>query len=368
MTVDALMPVPSPDLMPTHALRSATLVFLQRRIVRAVARVTDNPTDLMVRRAITLSVDAFLRAEGRPEVAAARTRLMMRQLGAEQFCVGRTVEEVDAVFTRIHAIVLGAVPQLVGDDVVGRRMLLFRFRLKQFLHLQCQHTVGGLLDERTRQLRGGVATHVPRGSAGLSGPPRDGLWRAIVSVDLDLPEALRRDPLVVMQSSPLDALVPVSFELDDLADLLTDQVVMGPATSWTRAPEAVALAWRAAGLLREGLAFDDRLIVPCSDLAGALLVSGNTVMADLLVGKHLAALEAVPAGRRSALAEALLHWLERNLPANTLARELGIPPQTFHGRLNAARGLVGDAIDDPEQRLELIVALRAALPRWSLID
>lgn len=368
MTVEALANVTTPAPMAPSALRSTSLVFLQRRIVRAVARVTDDPSDLMVRRAVTLSVDAFLRADGRPEPAAARTRLMMRQLGAEQFCAGRTVEEVDAVFGRIHGIVLGAVTQLVGSDVVGQRMLSFRFRLKQFLHLQCQHTVGGLLDERTRQLRGGVASHVPRGSAGLSGPPRDGLWRAVVSVDLDLPEALRRDPLVVTQSSPLEALVPASFELDHLAELLTDQVVIGPATSWARAPQATALAWRGAGLLREGLAFDDRLMVPCSDLAGALLVSGNTVMSDLLVTKHLSDLEAVQPARRADLAEALLHWLERNLPANTLARELGIPPQTFHGRLNAARDLVGDAIDDPAQRLELIVALRAAIPHWNLVD
>src|SRR5699024_12338571 len=51
-------------------------------------------------------------------------------------------------------------------------------------------------------------------------------------------------------------------------------------------------------------------------------------------------------------------------PVSQAARNLGIPVQTAHSRMMTIRQMMGHALEDPNQRFELIIALRAALPRW----
>ena len=47
--------------------------------------------------------------------------------------------------------------------------------------------------------------------------------------------------------------------------------------------------------------------------------------------------------------------------AAAMARALGVHPQTARYRLRGLRELLGDAIDDPDARLEIELALRARL-------
>ncbi|WP_442885951.1 helix-turn-helix domain-containing protein [Aeromicrobium sp. Sec7.5] len=47
------------------------------------------------------------------------------------------------------------------------------------------------------------------------------------------------------------------------------------------------------------------------------------------------------------------------------ARDRGAPPQTVHHRLKQCRDIFGTVLDEPTQRLELIVALRASQPEWA---
>ncbi|WP_293783433.1 helix-turn-helix domain-containing protein, partial [uncultured Aeromicrobium sp.] len=140
--------------------------------------------------------------------------------------------------------------------------------------------------------------------------------------------------------------------------------VLGPAVALDDAAAAVALVRRAAVMLAEGTIEDPRRLVPFQDLLGTMLLTSNPVLNELMIAKHFGTWEQMPAARRVALAEFLQLWLERGQPTNHLARELGIPPQTAHSRMKAVRQLLGEALDDPTQRLELMVALRALLPRW----
>lgn len=189
---------------------------------------------------------------------------------------------------------------------------------------------------------------------------------AVVSVRDPLPVSVLSLPGALRGPSRREVLLPVEA-LAAVADDLLGVAVTGPATTLLEAPGAVTLARRAAVLVAEDgdpLACVGRLLVPATDLLGDLLVRGNRLLADLIVAKHLAPLEALSATRRLRLGEIVLHSLECKLPLNQLARRIGIPAQTAHSRMQSARTLLGDALDDPSLHLELIVALRSALPRW----
>jgi DNA-binding PucR family transcriptional regulator len=70
----------------------------------------------------------------------------------------------------------------------------------------------------------------------------------------------------------------------------------------------------------------------------------------------------VAAPRRKALADTLLTWLETRSIGQT-ADQLHIHRQTARYRMNQLRSMFGPALDDPDVRFELELALRASALR-----
>ena len=71
-----------------------------------------------------------------------------------------------------------------------------------------------------------------------------------------------------------------------------------------------------------------------------------------------AARDGTALGRRKALADTLLAWLETRSIGQTAAR-LHIHRQTARYRMNQLQAMFGPALDDPDTRFELELALRA---------
>ncbi|HEY4280834.1 MAG TPA: helix-turn-helix domain-containing protein [Conexibacter sp.] len=90
-----------------------------------------------------------------------------------------------------------------------------------------------------------------------------------------------------------------------------------------------------------------------------LLLGAAPELARAIAARRLAPLEALPAGQRARLLETLGGWLAHPARPQAIADELGIHVQTVRYRLRQLRDLLGDALDDPEARFELMVALRA---------
>jgi DNA-binding PucR family transcriptional regulator len=63
---------------------------------------------------------------------------------------------------------------------------------------------------------------------------------------------------------------------------------------------------------------------------------------------------------RARLEETLRAWLQHRGSQHAIASELGVHPQTVRYRLRRLRELFGPALEDPEQRFELEIALREA--------
>lgn len=160
---------------------------------------------------------------------------------------------------------------------------------------------------------------------------------------------------------PQEAAVPAAWSDDRVRALADVDVARGPSVDLVSLPEAVRLTRTTAAVAVPGTP-----VTASVDVLARLVVASSPVLVDLLIGQRLAPLADLPASRRSSLASTLLAWLEHGRPANEVARMMGVPAQTVHMRLGTAKRLLGDPLTDPDVRLELLVALRAAVPRWEL--
>jgi hypothetical protein len=136
----------------------------------------------------------------------------------------------------------------------------------------------------------------------------------------------------------------------------------GPAVPVTAA--ATSLAWAAETLaLQSGRAADGhRVVLHCDDhLTEIVLHRGHDALGRLS-RVRLAPLSGVAAPRRKALADTLLTWLETRSIGQT-ADQLHIHRQTARYRMNQLRAMFGSALDDPDVRFELELALRASALR-----
>lgn len=96
------------------------------------------------------------------------------------------------------------------------------------------------------------------------------------------------------------------------------------------------------------------------DALAELLLHRDPELRDALVRRRLAPLEGARAGSRERLAETLLAWLALRGARQAVADLLHVHTQTVAYRVGVLRELFGDALDEPDARFELELALRAS--------
>ncbi len=117
------------------------------------------------------------------------------------------------------------------------------------------------------------------------------------------------------------------------------------ALSFSRARAALALA-TGPGL------------VVARERAGELLLRSDRRLARELALDRLAPLHAAKPGPRRRLTETLTVWLAEQGRLGAVAARLGVHPQTARYRLARLREVFGTALDDPDERFWLELALR----------
>jgi hypothetical protein len=119
------------------------------------------------------------------------------------------------------------------------------------------------------------------------------------------------------------------------------------AVSFERARAALALADRSGGL------------VLAEEHLGELLLAADPALARELAHNRLAPLADLSEGSRARLQETLRAWLAHQGRLGPVAAALGVHPQTARYRLARLRERFGSALDDPDARFWLELALRA---------
>jgi hypothetical protein len=130
---------------------------------------------------------------------------------------------------------------------------------------------------------------------------------------------------------------------------------LGTTVDWRRAGTSFA---RARGALR--LSDGEPALTVARERAGELLLRSEPQLAQELAADRLAPLDELPAGSRARLTETLRVWLAEQGRLGIVAERLGIHPQTARYRLGRLRELFGPALDDPDERFWLAVALRVS--------
>jgi hypothetical protein len=131
---------------------------------------------------------------------------------------------------------------------------------------------------------------------------------------------------------------------------------VGPAVAWQHAARSFRHAAAALGLAEERGA--DGLLV-AGEHRTALILRADPALVAELADERLAPLEDETPASRERLTDTLLAWLRHDGDVSTAAKELHVHPQTVRYRLRRLRELFGEALDEPDARFELEVALRS---------
>lgn len=138
------------------------------------------------------------------------------------------------------------------------------------------------------------------------------------------------------------------------------QLALGPAVVVSQAGRSLERATALLTLMRRGLV-DSAPLVRADDHDLALLLSAQPQLASDLVRRRLAPLEAIQSTKtRRNLTLTLRAWLRHPGQRKAIADSLAVHPQTVRYRMARLRELFGDALDNPDGRFELELALRLA--------
>jgi hypothetical protein len=145
------------------------------------------------------------------------------------------------------------------------------------------------------------------------------------------------------------------------------RLALGPAVPLTAARHSLARAQALLALMVAGLAGAEAL-ASADHHELALLLGADPRLAAEFAARRLAPLATVAgAATRANLALTLRAWLRAPGQRKAIAQELGVHPQTVRYRMSRLRELFGEALDEPDGRFELELALRmqpfAALTR-----
>jgi hypothetical protein len=146
--------------------------------------------------------------------------------------------------------------------------------------------------------------------------------------------------------------VALEHETERLAERLGLNVAVGPTVELAETQVSMRLARRALALGAPG----GPPVVAERRLAEIALLGAPEVA--VLRRRLLAPLDGQTPASRARLEATLLQWLRHRGAQGAIASELGVHPQTVRYRMARLRELMGETLEDPEQRFALEMALR----------
>jgi PucR C-terminal helix-turn-helix domain len=138
--------------------------------------------------------------------------------------------------------------------------------------------------------------------------------------------------------------------------------VLGPAGSLGDLPVSWSLARATLQAMEAGAIDAGDGLLRAGDALGTLLLFENRALVERIAARRLAPLGELTPKARARMEETALAYVKERGNAAAMARALEVHPQTARYRLARLRELLGEALDDPDARFELELALRGRRP------
>lgn len=324
-----------------------------------------------VTRAVTVALERFLDLAGRSEPALPpETRAVFVSLGAAEAREERGTEVLLAAFRTAARLMLRACGEALAQlrPVSAAELIDLSDAVTAFVdELSAGSTEGysrqlreqvGEGDRLRRQfaellLRGGAAESVVREAAARIGwALSDPVIPVLLPLDQARDARFRFGDSGVVLERDRDALLLLRSEA---LSLVSRSAVVGPALDWSRVPEAVRLTELTAEL--RGPSSEPTFV---EDHLATLALRGEPGALAVLGAARLAPLDSLRPSQRERLLLTLHSWLRHWGARNEVAAELFVHPQTVSYRLKLLRDLLGESLDDPRVRFELLLVLAAA--------
>jgi hypothetical protein len=372
------------DLLREHADELADAVLVRFR--DGDGRAPDAATLRNLRVGARAAIDCFLaRLDG--ERAAADVALFVAH-GRAQQAAGRTLTELLSFYRRGGLAMWERATALLpaGEDVPATEILAFGRGVLELVDELSVAAAEGFTAQEAEQRRRDRALRERLLSLLLSDPPapHEALAGAASAAGWALPERVR----VAVAALPAEPLagatgaVPARVLAGPVADgrqalVVADDaeaeqwlqraatalgleapLAIGPAVPATDAARSAARAGALLDHVAAGRLAAGGELVRSDDHELALLLGAAPDLAREVARRRLAPLDALPAAQRERMTETLAAWLADPARPQAMAERLGLHVQTVRYRLKGLRELLGDALDDPDERFELALALR----------
>ena len=232
-------------------------------------------------------------------------------------------------------------------------------------HAAAQARAAGALERRRRRLLDLLLADPPSPSRTVQEAATAADWPLpdrLVAVALDGPvDVTGLDALEDFEDGTPRLLLPAPSDRALLtAALAGHRAAVGPPVPPRQAGRSLATAQEALRLVAADV-LPDEPVTWCEDHLATLWLRKEPFLATEVSRRRLAPLTALNPKQYNRLAGTLLAWLETCGNVREVADRLAIHPQTVRARAQELETLFADHLRDPDDRFEMILALRATL-------
>ena len=373
------------ELMPDLDRMAEEMIEAIQCGVPEYARPLDDTYRASVRHAVTHAVHEFVARLVDPSAPHDRAAGVFRNIGRNEASEGRSLEPLQNALRLGARVAWRRLGQRAARGAMDSRVLaamgeaifLFLDELAGACaqgYAEATAEVAGEMERRRRRLLDLIVVDPPASQDAIADLARAARWalpRQVAALALEQRSHDYPGPLPAL---PPDVLIDLTRR--DPCALVPDpdgpgraQVIerglrgwtgaVGPAVPLDRASSSLRWARQALALAKRGMAAAPAGIVRCAGQLSTLAIFADEELVRTLAATRLEPVRRLRPAQRETLSETLLCWLQSGGNAREVARRLHIHPQTARYRLRQLQSLFGDALQEPDARFELEIALRA---------
>jgi hypothetical protein len=351
-----------------------------RRSIPEYARLLEGPFGPVVTGGVEEAIAQFIDRLADPAAPREDRAKLFRHLGRLEVAQGRSVDTLQSAY-RIGARVawrrIAEFGQAVNLPVVTICQLaeaVFDYIdeisvLSLEGYASAQARAAGALERRRRRLLELILSEPPVAPQTLTELAATARWTLPAHIvvialerrnsEFELP-SFDDDVLDDLEAAePCMVLDATSDHLNSLHEQLPGwRVIVGPPVRPSEACTSLRLARRALALVQRGLIADEQVIWTKDHLSTLWLLT-DEFLARTLAERTLEPLANLTVKQRARLSETLLAWLETSGSAPEIAGRLNVHPQTVRYRLHQLEALFGPRLNDPDDRFNMEISLRA---------